>query len=484
MDGTPFVGRKHELSLLNDLLEKKVASLVVIRGRRRIGKSRLVQEFAQHKKYYVFSGLPPTNNTTAQSQRDEIARQLALQSDIPEVKVDDWSKLFLLLAKEVKKGRAIILFDEISWMGSKDPDFLGKLKNAWDLYFKSNPKLILILCGSVSSWIEKNIISSTGFFGRISLKLTLGELPLNDCNVLLHKIGFNRSAQEKFHILSVMGGVPWYIELINPAYSATENIKRLCFEKDGLLTDEFKFIFHDLYGRRSEICKKIVEYLAQGPVEYSEIASALNYSSSGALSDYLEDLLESGFIARDYVWSLKSGKDKKRLSKFRLSDNYLRFYLKYIAPRLSQIKKDQLSTALPSSLPNWDGVMGLQFENLVLNNRKKIHQWLMLKPEEIVSDNPYFQRKTEKQKGCQIDYLIQTRYNTLFSCEIKFSRNEINISIVNEMKEKLSRVLLPQGFVLLPVLIHSSGVSQELRDSGYFFKIIDFSQLLESHDSS
>ena len=143
MDGTPFVGRKHELSLLNDLLEKKVASLVVIRGRRRIGKSRLVQEFAQHKKYYVFSGLPPTNNTTAQSQRDEIARQLALQSDIPEVKVDDWSKLFLLLAKEVKKGRAIILFDEISWMGSKDPDFLGKLKNAWDLYFKSNPKRIL-----------------------------------------------------------------------------------------------------------------------------------------------------------------------------------------------------------------------------------------------------------------------------------------------------------------------------------------------------
>ncbi|MBL8676562.1 MAG: ATPase, partial [Alphaproteobacteria bacterium] len=432
------------------------------------------------KKYYVFSGLPPTNNTTAQSQRDEFAQQLALQSDLPEVKVDDWSKLFLLLAKEVKKGRVIILFDEISWMGSKDPDFLGKLKNAWDLHFKNNPKLILILCGSVSSWIEKNIISSTGFFGRISLKLTLGELPLNDCNALLHKIGFDRSIQEKFQVLSVTGGIPWYLESVNPTYSATENIKRLCFDKDGLLTDEFKFIFHDLYGRRSEICKKIVECLAQGPAEYSEIALALNYRSSGALSDYLEDLLISGFIARDYVWALKSGKDVKRLSKFRLSDNYIRFYLKYIAPRLNRIQKDQLSNISLSSLPNWDGIMGLQFENLVLTNRKHVHQRLMLKPEEIVSDNPYFQRPTTKQKGCQIDYLIQTRYNTLFACEIKFSKNEIDVSIINEMKEKLSKLIIPQGFACLSVLIHINEVSEKLKDSGYFFKIIDFSQLLEN----
>jgi hypothetical protein len=92
--------------------------------------------------------------------------------------------------------------------------------------------------------------------------------------------------------------------------------------------------------------------------------------------------------------------------------------------------------------------MGLQFENLVLSNRKEIHQWLMLKPEEIVSDNPYFQRKTEKQKGCQIDYLIQTRYNTLFVCEIKFSKNEFDISIINEMKEKLSRAYPSTGFVV------------------------------------
>lgn len=478
MNYVRFVGRTRELDLLRDLLKKKTASLVVIKGRRRIGKSRLVQEFAKDKKYYVFSGLAPTVNTTDQSQRNEFSKQLAYQTGLPDVLADDWSKLFLLLADKVKNGRFIILFDEISWMGSKDPDFLGKLKNIWDLYLSKNPKLILVLCGSVSSWIEKNIISSTGFFGRISLKLTLEELPLGDCNILLNEVGFKRSALEKFITLAITGGIPWYIEQINPAYSAIENIKRLCFEKDGLLVNEFNCVFYDLFGRRGEICKRIVESLAKGPEEYTGIVSGLEYHSSGSLSEYLDDLLISGFISRDYVWSLKNGKDSSRLSKFRLSDNYLRFYLKYIAPGLSRIQKNQLLDMPLTSLPGWDGIMGLQFENLVLNNRKKIHDLLDIKSEEIISDNPFFQHKTTKQKGCQIDYLIQNRYNTLFVCEIKFLRKEIDVSVIHSVREKIARLALPRGFACLPVLIHANGVSDEVKESDYFFKIIDFSEMI------
>lgn len=358
MNDIPFVGRKYELGLLNDLSAKKVASLVVIKGRRRIGKSRLVEEFACGKKIFTFTGLAPEEHATAQTQRDEFSRQLSKQTGLPpEVTADDWSKLFQLLGEKVKKGRVVILLDEISGMGSKDPDFLGKLKNAWDLEFKKNSKLILILCGSVSSWIEKNIISNTGFFGRISLKLTLEELLFRDCNELLQKAGFNRSQLERFMILSITGGIPWYLEFINPSYSAIENIKKLCFEKNGLLVDEFKFIFYDLFGRRGEICRKIVEYLARGAAEYNDIVSALDYYSSGSLSEYLDDLVTTGFIRRDFTWSLKTGQDTK-LSKFRLRDNYLRFYLKYIAPRLSKIKKSQFTALSISSLPNWDGIIG------------------------------------------------------------------------------------------------------------------------------
>jgi hypothetical protein len=105
---------------------------------------------------------------------------------------------------------------------------------------------------------------------------------------------------------------------------------------------------------------------------------------------------------------------------------------------------------------------------------------LEIKPEDIISDNPFFQRKTASHSGCQIDYLIQTRFNVLFACEIKFSRKEIKPDVIQEMKDKLDRLTLPRGFACSPVLIHVYGVTESLEESGYFGKIIDFSELLNS----
>ncbi len=163
MKQLPFIGREYELNKLKGLLNKKTASLVVIRGRRRIGKSRLVAEFAQSLPSYSFSGLAPEPGVTAQDQRNEFALQFSHQTGLPDITLNDWSKLFILLADKVKTGRVILFFDEITWMAQGDPAFLSKLKNAWDLYFSQNPQLILILCGSVSAWIEKNIMHRTGF---------------------------------------------------------------------------------------------------------------------------------------------------------------------------------------------------------------------------------------------------------------------------------------------------------------------------------
>lgn len=477
MQNAPFIGRKNELKSLNDLLDKKTASLVVMRGRRRIGKSRLITEFSKGMKTYIFTGLPPKKKVTAQMQRDEFAKQLNLQTGLPTIKANDWTDLFFSLSRETKQGRVIILLDEISWMGSKDITFLGKLKNAWELYFKKNPKLILFLCGSVSTWIEKNILSSTGFFGRIAFKLALEELPLKDCNLLLESLGFKRSPFEKFVILAFAGGIPWYIELINSQYSAAENIKRLCFEKEGILVKEFQYIFNDLFGRRKMICGRISEFLSQGPKEVSEIAEGLNYRKGGPLNDYLEDLVLAGFLSKDYTWIIQSGEDMK-ISKFRLKDNFLRFYFKYIAPKLTKIQRNQFKEHTLSSLPNWEAILGLQFENIVLNNRSVIRDLLNIKADEIISDNPFFQRPTLKQFGCQIDYLIQTKFKTLFACEIKFSIHKIGNGIVEEVRTKLSKIHLPKGFTCLPVLIHVNGITEEVENADYFYKIINFSDLL------
>ena len=383
----------------------------------------------------------------------------------------DWSDILWHLAEETKKGQVVIVLDEINWIGSKDPTFLGKLKSAWDLHFRLNPKLIMILSGSMSAWIEKNILSSTAFVGRVSLDLTLQELPLNECGHFWKKYEARISAYEKFKLLSVTGGIPRYLEEIDPIVSSDVNIRRLCFEKEGMLFDEFEKIFTDLFAKKGDVYRQILERLATGKADIEEICTVLHVKKGGTISGYLHNLKITGFIAQDATWNLKDGTLSK-LAYYRLKDNYTRFYLKYIKPNKEKIEKGVMTKP-----PAWDSIMGLQFENLVLNNNKILWQKLNINPDDIVFANPFFQRKTAAQEGCQIDYLIQTKYNVLYVCEIKFSREIIKSSIIQEVQEKIRRLKTPKHFSIMPVLIHVNGVADQVTESEFFAYTIDFGDM-------
>jgi hypothetical protein len=123
--------------------------------------------------------------------------------------------------------------------------------------------------------------------------------------------------------------------------------------------------------------------------------------------------------------------------------------------------------------------MGLQFENLVLNNRKSIYHLLNINPEEIQIDNPYFQHTTSRSRGVQIDYLIQTRMNNLYLIEIKFKKDPIGVEVISEVQEKIQNLSLPKGYSLRTVLIHVNGITEPLEDSNFFSHIIDFGKLFE-----
>jgi len=129
-------------------------------------------------------------------------------------------------------------------------------------------------------------------------------------------------------------------------------------------------------------------------------------------------------------------------------------------------------------MPGWEGVMGLQFENIVSCNRKEIWKSLGLRPQDILFENPYFQSQTTKQAGCQIDYMIQTRFKNLYLCEIKFSHHPILRTIISEVNQKIKALNPPKGFAVLPVLIHINGVTKTVHDENYFANIIDFSDFL------
>ena len=123
--------------------------------------------------------------------------------------------------------------------------------------------------------------------------------------------------------------------------------------------------------------------------------------------------------------------------------------------------------------------MGLQFENLVFNNRKSIYRLLGINPGDIKIDNPFFQHKTLKKPGVQIDYMIQTKFNILYLIEIKFKREKIGTEVISEVNEKIKSLSLPRGFSLRTVLIHVNGITEPLEESHFFSHTIDFGQLFE-----
>ena len=472
-----FVGRKRELGQVKALDNTPLPKLVVIKGRRRVGKSQLVEEFSKGKIFINFTGLPPLDAVGAQDQRNSFAQQISQCFNIPPFSFDDWSDGFAHVTKHLTQKPTVLLLDEISWMGSKDPTFVPKLKVWWDVTLKNYPHLILVFCGSVSTWIEENIIKSTAFFGRITLQIDLEDLSLKESFELLRKIGVKASTYDVFKILSITGGVPWYLMQINPQETIDNNIKRLCFEKNGLMVNEFDRIFNDLFGKASDIYRKIVESLSSGMKTRKDIIDDINYPHGGYMTHHLEALEISGFITKHYNWSLKTGK-MGRNSLYRLSDNYLRFYLKYIRPNLQKITQNSFEDI--SRLPGWESMMGYQVENLLLKNRSLILEALGIKAEDIVADNPYHQRAKEGQRGCQIDYLIQTHSNNLYVCEFKFKRKEITTEIIDQMKEKISRFYKPRGCGVAPVLLHLGDVSDAVHDSRYFYRIIDIEAFLES----
>ncbi len=487
-----FFNREYQLTKLKELFKLNKASIAVCWGRRRIGKSALIEEFGKSAYRFInIQGLSPEDYKAKSSklppphillkdQLENFDNQLSIYTKLPPIKPNSWLQAFTFLNSAIKDEPTVVLLDEISWMSLGDNKFPGTLKIAWDTQLSHHSNLVLVLCGSVSSWIIRNIIKGTGFRGRISLSFKLDQLTIYHSNMFWNNAPGYVSPFEKFKVLSVTGGVPKYLEEIDATKSAENNILRLCYQEEGYLFQEYKAIFYDTFGARSETYKKIVEKLAKGHQTTEDIAKHLGWSKGGTVNKYLEDLVESGFVSK-YYFKHPGAKISERKIRYRLTDNYLRFFIKYIKPKILLIENKNFEQINLETLPGWDTLMGFQFENLVLNNWKSICAILRLTLPSVIWAGPYYRKKTKSKCGCQVDLLIETKY-TIYVCEVKFRKN-IKNSIIEEMQDKIKRLGSVKNLSIKPVLIYVGEIEDSIASSKYFSEIIDFEQFLKNEPS-
>lgn len=476
-----FHGRDLHFIDFQQLLQNKKAKLATCQGRRRIGKSTFITQCADETTHFInISGLAPRPDLDRAAQLENFSQELSRQLNTPKIPLPDWPTAFHYLASILPKtGSTLLQLDEISWMAIGDPDFPGHLKNTWDQHFSEHSGLILVLCGSVSSWIEKNILNHTGFVGRISWQFHLEPLPLQHCNAFWkeHETRSKREIPpfEKLRLLSVTGGVPRYLEAINFRQSTEANITRLCFRSGGLLFNEFEQIFHDIFTKKAPTYRAIVRTLVNGPRTLREISEALNRESGGSLTEALSNLAGSGFITAEHSISPTTAKPLARTIRYRLTDNYLRFYLKYVEPHREQITKGIYTLSPLESLEAWDTIIGLQFENLIYNSRHELLDLLGIS-QNTLNYGPFFQNQTKRKKACQVDLLIRTQ-SALYIVETK-ARKIISAEVIDEVAEKVNRLKAPKNLAIRTALVYQGELTPTLAQSDYFDHTISFHQLL------
>ena len=466
-----FIGRKQELELLNKTFEKKGSQLAVIYGRRRVGKSALIREFSKKKRCLKFEGLEG-ERTKEQIENFTYDLQKQIQDPIlKNVKFDNWQSVFDYLTGHIQKSdqKLILFFDEFPWMSASQGRLVSLLKKVWDNDWKPSGKVVLILCGSVASFMIDKVLKSNAMYGRVNLEICLKGLTPSEVRQLFKK---GVSSQEVFKYMLIFGGIPKYLEEINPKQSFEQNIENLFFHSQALFLNEYDKVFYSQF-REHQTYEKIALFLNQGPKTLKEIASHLKMPSGGGLKSYLENLEKALFIS-SYVPYDKN--DNSKLKKYKLTDEYLRFYFKFIFPNKKTITSQAVSRKLFNQIvkEKWTSWLGFAFENFCLKHAAFLADKLGFR-DQLKSYGPMFSRV---DKGFQIDLLFNRFDNRVVLCEMKYYSQKVPASVIPEVEKKLALLDLPDGYSCQTVLVSQLGPDKALQASDYFDDFLNIEDIL------
>ncbi len=416
-----IVGRIEEQKELESCMKSSKPEFVVVYGRRRVGKTYLIKEFFNQEFFYASGVNNSSNKIQLKNFRDALITYGL--DDVDEL--NDWFDAFRSLKKLLEKNdvyrdrktnKRIVFLDELPWMDGKRSDFKAALDLFWNTYGSTCEDLILIVCGSATSWIMKNMVKDKGgFYNRLTKKIHLLPFSLNECLLYSEYLKLNYNKNQVIDCYMVFGGIPYYWQLLNPALSLPQNIDGLCFKENGQLHDEYQVLFKSLFSAKGKHREIIETLMKKGSgMQRQELISNSKIGNGKSVTTALKELLECGFIrAYDNYKTSKNGKF------YQVIDPFVLFAKTFL---LSSNFDSWLSFVNTPAFYSW---AGHSFEIVCLNNIKAIKKTLGISG---VMTKEYSWRSKKTNPGSQIDLIIQRKDMVINICEIKYSTGEYSIT--------------------------------------------------------
>ena len=410
-----ITGRKKEIDRLDRAMHEAEAQLIIVYGRRRVGKTYLINEYFDNRFDFQFTG--SFDQSTQEQLKNfvlEFNRTTGKKQDTPE----NWREAFSLLrdylvSKGTKK-KQIVFFDEMPWMDRQRSGFVSAFEWFWNSWGSKRKNLVFIACGSATSWmIDKLDHNRGGLFSRQTCRLYLEPFRLHDTELYLQSRNIQWSRYDIVQCYMIMGGIPYYLKLLDRRLSLNENIDCLFFRKRAELWDEFDHLYRTLFSN-SEQYIKIVQALSKkkSGLKRDEIANATGIAANGDLSRMLSDLENSGFIRINAVFG-----HKKREKTYQLSDYYTLFYFRFIKDGYG---KDERLWSHTTDNPARSAWAGLTFEQVCKDHMDQINTKLGISG--VMTEVSSWQKRGDAAgEGTQIDLLIDRRDRVINLCEIKFA---------------------------------------------------------------
>jgi len=482
-----IIGRNKEINEFNDLYNSGKAEFVVVYGRRRVGKTFLIDESMDGKITFRHAGLSPIEIENL--QLDEQQKKNILKQQLKHFYVSlqrfgmkkshqptSWLEAFFMLSQLLESldngKRQVVFLDELPWLDTPKSGFVMAFEGFWNTWACHRRNLMLIACGSATSWIQDNFINNHGgLYGRTTREIHLAPFTLRECEEFYKSRGVKWSKYDIVQSYMVMGGIPYYMNYVDKGMSIDQAVNALFFNEKARLDGEYDRLFASVFSNPEEM-KSIIETMGRRHSGWTrkEILAMTGLSDNGAFSKILKALVASDFAVSYVPFGMKKSDEH-----FKLTDQFCWFWLHFVKGKKQLAEGSWLGDA-SQAIVSWRGIA---FEEVCWCHWRQIKRALGI--DGVVTElSAWTKRGDEEDDGTQIDMLIKRNDHIVNMCEMKFYNEEFSVdksyhkTLVH--RENLLQRILPKRMIVHPVLVTTEGLEYN-EYSGIFQKVVTLNDL-------